>query len=239
MLRPNIWVEKIENSPCRVPGWLRLSAARSGSDWSKSFPSDFSKMGELRRRRRGEGGRGAPLARESWPIWATTEYAACLGSILSKFYLDNRSPAKLGRIFFVSVLMLTFLCPRPFCCWSQRTPHFLWTCSQNPNLEMTRQGNIHFYEVRDIKYSSNMQIRFLNSLFVHESWVDVKTVQELHSQSFHPRFLGSQRAPAWALTFLWLVRATSEPACHRNNQTYYSETHCQQASGRESKRVQI
>ena len=61
MLRPNIWVEKIENSPCRVPGWLRLSAARSGSDWSKSFPSDFSKMGELRRRRRGEGGRGAPL----------------------------------------------------------------------------------------------------------------------------------------------------------------------------------
>ena len=61
MLRPNIWVEKIENSPCRVQGWLRLSAARSGSDWSKSFPSDFSKMGELRRRRRGEGGRGAPL----------------------------------------------------------------------------------------------------------------------------------------------------------------------------------
>ena len=96
-----------------------------------------------------------------------------------------------------------------------------------------------FYEVRDIKYSSNMQIRFLNSLFVHESWVDVKTVQELHSQSFHPRFLGSNRAPAWALTFLWLVRGTSEPACHRNNQTYYSETHCQQASGRESKRVQI
>ena len=84
-----------------------------------------------------------------------------------------------------------------------------------------------------------MQIRFPNSLFVHESWVDVKTVQELHSQSFHPRFLGSKRAPAWALTFLWLVRATSEPACHRNNQTYYSETHCQQASGWESKRVQI
>ena len=67
-----------------------------------------------------------------------------------------------------------------------------------------------------------MQIRFLRSLFVHESWVNGKIVQELHSESFHPRFLGSKRAPAWALTFLWLARATSE-LCHRNNQTYYSE----------------
>ena len=69
-----------------------------------------------------------------------------------------------------------------------------------------------------------MQIRFLRSLFVHESWVNGKIVQELHSESFHPRFLGSKRAPAWALTFLWLARATSELS-HRNNQTYYSETH--------------
>ena len=205
----------------------------------EKFSVRFFENGRVEKEEEGGRGKGRTTATESWPIWATTEYAACLGSILSKFYLDNRSPAKLGRIFFVSVLMLTFLCPLPFCCWSQRTPNFLWTCSQNPNLEMTRQGNIHFYEVRDIKYSSNMQIRFLNSLFVHESWVDVKTVQELHSQSFHPRFLGSKCAPAWALTFLWLVRATSELACHRNNQTYYSETHCQQASGRESKRVQI
>ena len=87
---------------------------------------------------------------------------------------------------------------------------------------------ILFPEVGEIKYSSNMQIRFLRSLFVHESWVNGKIVQELHSQSFHPRFLGSKRAPAWALTFLWLARATSE-LCHRNNQTYYPETH----SGRE------
>ena len=64
---------------------------------------------------------------------------------------------------------------------------------------------ILFREVGEIKYSSNMQIRFLRSLFVHESWVNGKIVQELHSQSFHPRFLGSKRAPAWALTFLWLA----------------------------------
>lgn len=144
MLRPNIWVEKIENSPCRVQGWLRLSAARSGSDWSKSFPSDFSKMGELRRRRRGEGGRGAPLLQNRGQFGPRQNMLR-----VSDPFCQNPTsttvpqPAKLQRIFFVSVLMLTFLWPRSFCCWSQRTPHFLWTCSQNPNLEMTRQGNIH------------------------------------------------------------------------------------------------
>ena len=141
MLRPNIWVEKIENSPCRVQGWLRLSAARTRSDWSKTFPARFFENGRVEEE---EGRGGGATATESWPIWATTEYAACLRHIQSKFYFYNRrSLAPPQRIFFVSVLMLDFLCPGSFCCSSQRTPHFLWTCSQNPNLEMTRQGNIY------------------------------------------------------------------------------------------------
>ena len=144
--------EKTEKLVCRS-GWLRLSAARTRSDWSKTFPARFFENGRVEEEE-GRGGGGA-TATESWPIWATTEYAACLGSILSKSYLDNRSPAKLQRIFFVSVLMLTFLWPGPFCCWSQRTPHFLWTCSQNPNLEMTRQGNTQFYRYKIfIKYAN-------------------------------------------------------------------------------------
>ena len=91
MLRPNIWVEKIENSPCRVQGWLRLSAARTRSDWSKTFPARFFENGRVEEEEGGgKGGRGT--ATESWPIWATTEYAAaCLRHIQSKFYFYNRS----------------------------------------------------------------------------------------------------------------------------------------------------
>ena len=114
MLRPNIWVEKIEKLPCRVQGWLRLSAARTRSTIGpKLFRPDFSKMGELRRRREGGRGGGA-IATESWPIWATTEYAAaCLRHIQSKFYFYNRS-APAQRIFFVSVLRLIFCAPTLF-----------------------------------------------------------------------------------------------------------------------------
>ena len=207
----------------------------------EKFSVRFFENGRVEKEEEGGRGKGRTTATESWPIWATTEYAACLGSILSKSYLDNRSPAgqTLKNILCVGFNVDFFVAPLFLLLESTHSPLFmdLFPKSKSRNDEAGKYTQ--FYEVRDIKYSSNMQIRFLNSLFVHESWVDVKTVQELHSQSFHPRFLGSQRVPAWALTFLWLVRGTSEPACHRNNQTYNSETHCQQASGRESKRVQI
>ena len=190
-------------------------------------------MGELRRRR--EGGEGPLLENRGQfgPRQNMLLVPACVPQTHSVKILLKLKPlpgcGATKNILCVG-FNVDFLCPGSFCRSSQRTPHFLWTCSQNPNLEMTRQGNIYFHEVGDIKYSSNMQIRFLQSLFVHESWVNAKIVQELHSQSFHPRFLGSKRAPAWALTFLWLARATSE-LCHRNNQTYYSETHS--SGGRE------
>ena len=115
MLRPNIWVEKIEKLPCRVQGWLRLSAARTRSDWSKTFPARFFENGRVEEE---EGRGGGATATESWPIWATTEYAAaaCFRHIRSKFYSSyNRFPApEPQRIFFVSVLMLIFCAPALF-----------------------------------------------------------------------------------------------------------------------------
>ena len=94
---------------------------------------------------------------------------------------------------------------------------------------------ILFPEVGEIKYSSNMQIRFLRSLFVHESWVNGKIVQELHSQSFHPRFLGSKRAPAWALTFCGLL----EPHLSFATEIIKRTTRKPTPAERKSKTVQI
>ena len=88
MLRPNIWVEKIEKLPSRVEGWLRLSAARTRSDWSKTFPARFFENGRVE----GGGGKGGggATATESWPIWATTEYAALLRA--SDTFSQNSPP---------------------------------------------------------------------------------------------------------------------------------------------------
>ena len=151
MLRPNIWVEKIEKLPSRVEGWLRLSAARTRSDWSKTFPARFFENGRVEGR--GGGGRRGHCYR----IVANLGHdriccpAACLRHIQSKFSSYNRFPAPLPqRIFFVSVLMLIFCARHSFCPPSQRTPHFLWTCSQNPNPEMTRRGNLYFHEESEI-----------------------------------------------------------------------------------------
>ena len=58
MLRPNIWVEKIEKLPCRVQGWLRLSAARTRSDWSKTFPARFFENGRVEEEEGRGGGEG-------------------------------------------------------------------------------------------------------------------------------------------------------------------------------------
>ena len=111
MLRPNIWVEKIEKLPSRVEGWLRLSAARTRSDWSKTFPARFFENGRVEEEEGGgEGGEG-----HCYRIVANLGHdriccpAACLRHIQSKFSSYNRFPAPLPqRIFFVSVLMLIF-----------------------------------------------------------------------------------------------------------------------------------
>ena len=186
---------------------LRLSAARTRSDWSKTFPARFFENGRVEEEEgRGEGG---ATATESWPIWATTEYAAaCLRHIHSKFYfyLQPSFPGSATKNILCVGFNVGFFVPRLFLLLeSTHSTLFmdLFPKSKSRNDEAGKY--ILFREVGEIKYSSNMQIRFLRSLFVHESWVNGKIVQELHSQSFHPRFLGSKRAPAWALTFLWLA----------------------------------
>ena len=57
MLRPNIWAKKTEKLVCRS-GWLRLSAARTRSDWSKTFPGQFFENGRVEE----EEGRGRQLS---------------------------------------------------------------------------------------------------------------------------------------------------------------------------------
>ena len=137
---------------------LRLSAARTRSDWSKTFPARFFENGRVEEGGGGKGGRRGHCYRIVANLGHDRICCCCVPQTHSvKILLLEPLPGPPWpqRIFFVSVLMLTFLCPaQTLFAAGVNALHFLWTCSQNPNLEMTRRRNIYFHEVGNIKYAN-------------------------------------------------------------------------------------
>ena len=111
--------EKTEKLVCRS-GWLRLSAARTRSDWSKTFPGQFFENGRVEE----EEEEGPPTKSKNRGQFRARQNLRATDTF-SQNCADPDYPPQPQRVFFVRVLMSIF-CGRVFAAEStDSTPLFM------------------------------------------------------------------------------------------------------------------